>query len=56
MEQNKDPITVWVAFVSLSEVAELARFAMMILKIVANQAGCEQVFSDLKIKQTHHRV
>jgi hypothetical protein len=27
----------------------------MLLKIIVNQAGCERVFSDLKVKQTQHR-
>lgn len=44
------------AFRSIPQLAELADFALMLFKIVVNQAGCERVFSDLKIKQTHHRV
>ncbi|KAJ7751786.1 ribonuclease H-like domain-containing protein [Mycena maculata] len=51
---GRDPIAVWVAL-STPEIAELADFAIMILKIVVNQAGCEQVFSDLKVKQTQRR-
>ncbi|KAJ7724310.1 ribonuclease H-like domain-containing protein [Mycena maculata] len=51
---GRDPIAVWVAL-STPEIAELANFAIMILKIVVNQAGCEQVFSDLKVKQTQRR-
>ena len=34
---------------------ELAEFAILILKIIVNQAGCERVFSDLKVKQTQRR-
>ena len=30
----------------------LTNFADCILKIVVNQAGCERVFSDFKVKQT----
>ncbi|KAJ7760892.1 ribonuclease H-like domain-containing protein [Mycena maculata] len=51
---GRDPIAVWVAL-STPEIAELADFAIMILKIVVNQAGCERVFSDLKVKQTQRR-
>jgi hypothetical protein len=54
-KQKKDPIAVWTAFKSIPEVAELAKFAITLLKIVVNQAGCERAFSDLKIKQTQHR-
>jgi hypothetical protein len=39
----------------MPEVAELAKFAVILLKIVVNQAGCERVFSDMKIKQTQRR-
>lgn len=46
----------WIAFKSVPEVAELAKFAVTLLKIVANQAGCEHVCSDLKNKQTQWRV
>jgi len=34
------------------ETWELAAFAILLLKVVVNQAGCERVFSDLKVKQT----
>ncbi|KAJ7077492.1 ribonuclease H-like domain-containing protein [Mycena epipterygia] len=51
---GRDPIAVWVAF-RTPEIAELADFAIMILKIIVNQAGCERVFSDLKVKQTQRR-
>ena len=53
--QKKDPIAVWTAFQSQPEIAELANFAQLILTVVANQAGCEQTFSDLKIKQAQRR-
>ncbi|KAJ7787295.1 hypothetical protein B0H14DRAFT_2304085, partial [Mycena olivaceomarginata] len=33
----------------------LTDFAITLLKIVVNQAGCERVFSDLKVKQTQRR-
>lgn len=45
-------IIVWTAFRSIPEVAELATFAITLLKVVANQVGVEQTFSDLKVKQT----
>ena len=53
--QERDPIRAWAAFGSIAGIAELAKFAVILLKIVVNQAGCERVFSDLKIKQTQHR-
>ena len=40
---------VWSVFESQPE---LAHFAKLLLTIIINQAGCEQVFSDLKVKQT----
>ena len=47
-------------FVGNPELAELANFAQLLLRIVVNQAGCEQLFSDLKNKQsdkqTHLRL
>jgi hypothetical protein len=49
--QGKDPIAVWEAFANTSDMRELAEFAILILKIIVNQAGCERVFSDLKVKQ-----
>ncbi|KAJ7300362.1 hypothetical protein DFH08DRAFT_828525 [Mycena albidolilacea] len=51
---GRDPIAVWVAF-RTPAVAELTDFAITLLKIVVNQAGCERVFSDLKVKQTQRR-
>lgn len=53
-KQKKEPIAVWTAFESIPDVAELAKFAITLLKIVVNQAGCEWAFLDLKIKQTQH--
>lgn len=38
---------------SIPVVAELGRFVLILLKVVANQAGVEWIFSDLKGKQTH---
>ncbi|KAJ6609735.1 ribonuclease H-like domain-containing protein [Mycena sp. CBHHK59/15] len=52
---NVDPIQVWGAFSGSSHLAELAEFAIMILIIVANQAGCERTFSRTKIEQSDHR-
>jgi hypothetical protein len=52
--QGRNPIAVWVAF-RTAETAELADFALTILKILVNQAGCERIFSDLKVKQTQRR-
>ncbi|KAJ6600084.1 hypothetical protein B0H10DRAFT_2322463 [Mycena sp. CBHHK59/15] len=54
-EGNVDPIQVWGAFSGSSHLAELAEFAIMILIIVANQAGCERTFSRTKIEQSNHR-
>ncbi|KAJ7175140.1 ribonuclease H-like domain-containing protein [Mycena crocata] len=51
---GRDPIAVWVAL-RTPEISELADFAILLLKIVVNQAGCERVFSDLKVKQTQRR-
>lgn len=55
-EQSTNPIVVWTAFQSIPEVAELAGFAITLLKVVANQGGIERTFSDLKVKQTQHRA
>ncbi|KAJ7104747.1 ribonuclease H-like domain-containing protein, partial [Mycena epipterygia] len=52
---NTDPIQVWRALVGTRELAELAKFAIIILQIVANQAGCERTFSKTKIEQSDHR-
>ena len=43
------------AFESQAEVAKLASFAILLLKIIVNQAGCEQTFSNLEIKQAQCR-
>ena len=32
-------------------ISEFAGFAILLLLIVVNQAGCEQVFSNLKVQQ-----
>ncbi|KAJ6597884.1 ribonuclease H-like domain-containing protein, partial [Mycena sp. CBHHK59/15] len=52
---NVNPIQVWEAFSGSSHISELAEFAIMILHIVANQAGCERTFSRTKIEQSDHR-
>ncbi|KZP23372.1 hypothetical protein FIBSPDRAFT_737740 [Athelia psychrophila] len=52
----QDPTVVWTAFQSIPEVAELGGFVLILLKVVANQAGVERIFSDLKVKQTHRRA
>ncbi|KAJ6533403.1 hypothetical protein DFH09DRAFT_1325710 [Mycena vulgaris] len=52
--QGRDPVAVWVALTTPA-IAELADFAITLLKIVVNQAGCEHIFSDLKVKQTQRR-
>ncbi|KAJ7222722.1 ribonuclease H-like domain-containing protein [Mycena rebaudengoi] len=53
-QMGRDPIAVWVAL-RTPDIEELADFAIILLKIVVNQVGCERVFSDLKIKQTQRR-
>ncbi|KAJ7572767.1 ribonuclease H-like domain-containing protein [Mycena floridula] len=55
-QQDKDPVRVWENFKGNSKLRELATFAIRLLKVVVNQAGCEHLFSDVKIKQTDHRV
>ena len=50
--KKNDPIAVLSAFESQPDLAELVSFAKLLLKIVVNQVGCEQVFLDLKVKQT----
>ncbi len=37
------------------DITELVDFAILLLKIVVNQARCERVFSDIKVKQTQRR-
>lgn len=49
-------MTFWSAFESIPEVAELGGFALVLLKVVVNQAGVEQIFSDLKVKAAHRRA
>ncbi|KAJ6550699.1 hypothetical protein B0H10DRAFT_2242632 [Mycena sp. CBHHK59/15] len=52
--ENTDPIEVWEALVDSAHLAELARFAIIILNIVANQAGCERTFLRTKVEQADH--
>ncbi|KAF9466987.1 ribonuclease H-like domain-containing protein [Collybia nuda] len=52
---GRDPIAVWKAFEGSADVQELSSFAITLLTIVVNQAGCERLFSDLKIKQTQRQ-
>ncbi|KAJ7882909.1 ribonuclease H-like domain-containing protein [Mycena leptocephala] len=51
---GRNPIAAWVAF-GTPDITELVDFAILLLKIVVNQAGCERVFSDIKVKQTQRR-
>ncbi|KAJ6555258.1 hypothetical protein B0H10DRAFT_2241456 [Mycena sp. CBHHK59/15] len=53
-KENTDPIEVWEALVDSAHLAELARFAIIILNIVANQAGCERTFLRTKVEQADH--
>ncbi|KAJ6616927.1 hypothetical protein B0H10DRAFT_1948784 [Mycena sp. CBHHK59/15] len=43
---GRDPIAVWTALDR--DNCELPRFALTILQVVVNQAGCERAFSDVK--------
>ncbi|KAJ7746676.1 ribonuclease H-like domain-containing protein [Mycena metata] len=52
---NTDPIMVCEVLVDSTHLAELANFAITILHIVANQAGCERTFSRTKIEQADRR-
>ncbi|KAJ3791970.1 ribonuclease H-like domain-containing protein [Lentinula aff. detonsa] len=52
---GQDPIAVWRAYEGVTEIQELVELALLILKIVVNQAGCERLFSLLKIIQTARR-
>ncbi|KAJ3734617.1 ribonuclease H-like domain-containing protein [Lentinula guzmanii] len=52
---GQDPITVWKAYEGVAEIKELVELALLILKIVVNQAGCERLFSLLGIIQTARR-
>ncbi|KAJ7877330.1 ribonuclease H-like domain-containing protein [Mycena leptocephala] len=51
---GRNPIAAWVAF-GTPDITELVDFAILLLKIVVNQARCERVFSDIKVKQTQRR-
>jgi hypothetical protein len=51
---GRNPIPVWAAL-RTPDIEELVQFAILLLKIVVNQAGCERVFSDLKVKQMQRR-
>ncbi|KAJ7670124.1 ribonuclease H-like domain-containing protein [Mycena polygramma] len=53
--ENDDPIEVWEAWMDSTHLSELAQFAITLLHIVANQAGCERTFSRTKIEQADHR-
>ncbi|KAJ7730528.1 ribonuclease H-like domain-containing protein [Mycena metata] len=55
MSGNTDLIQVWEALVDSAHLAELSKFAVEILSIVANQAGCERTFSRTKIEQSDRR-
>jgi len=46
------------AFKTHAPFSELSEFAITLLEIVVNQAGCEHLFSDLKVKQAacHNRL
>ncbi|KAJ6628155.1 ribonuclease H-like domain-containing protein [Mycena sp. CBHHK59/15] len=56
IHESTDPVMVWEALAGSSHITELAQFAIIILQIVANQAGCERTFSRTKIEQSDHRV
>ncbi|KAJ7431571.1 ribonuclease H-like domain-containing protein [Mycena galericulata] len=53
---GKDPIAVWTALQTSGGLAELARFAIMVLTVVVNQAACERVFSEVKNNESPHRA
>jgi len=44
--RGTDPIAVWDAF-DTEGISELSSFAKILLTIVANQVGCERLFSDV---------
>ncbi|KAJ6629669.1 ribonuclease H-like domain-containing protein [Mycena sp. CBHHK59/15] len=50
---GRDPIAVWTALDR--DNCELPRFALTILRVVVNQAGCERVFSDVKNTESPRR-
>ncbi|KAJ6587810.1 ribonuclease H-like domain-containing protein [Mycena sp. CBHHK59/15] len=56
IHESTDPVMVWEALAGSSHITELAQFAIIILQIVVNQAGCERTFSQTKIEQSDHRV
>ncbi|KAJ6614472.1 hypothetical protein B0H10DRAFT_2221208 [Mycena sp. CBHHK59/15] len=56
IHESTDPVMVWEALAGWSHITELAQFTIIILQIVANQAGCERTFSRTKIEQSDHRV
>ncbi|KAJ6622834.1 ribonuclease H-like domain-containing protein, partial [Mycena sp. CBHHK59/15] len=49
LQGNLNPIKVWESLVDSRHLAKLCRFTIKILKIIANQAGCECTFSRTKI-------
>ena len=52
--QKNNLIELLKAFKTHAPFSELSEFAITLLEIVVNQAGCEQLFSDLKVKQAAH--
>ncbi|KAJ7154126.1 ribonuclease H-like domain-containing protein [Mycena filopes] len=55
IEGNTDPVLAWGALVDSKHLEDLAKFAILLLKIVVNQAGVERTFSRTKIEQSAHR-
>ena len=53
--QKNDPIELWKAFKTHAPFSELSEFAITLLEIVVNQAGCEWLFLDLTVKQAARR-
>ncbi|KAF8188283.1 ribonuclease H-like domain-containing protein [Mycena galopus ATCC 62051] len=51
---GRDPIAVWTAL-SGGPDGELANFALTILRVVVNQAGCERLFSHVKETESPRR-
>ncbi|KAL1671254.1 ribonuclease H-like domain-containing protein [Schizophyllum commune] len=51
---GRDPLAAWRAMTG-PELHELASFAITLLSVVANTAGCERTFSHLKLIQSPHR-
>ena len=52
--QKNNLIELLKAFKTHAPFSELSEFAITLLEIVVNQVGCEQLFSDLKVKQAAH--